>query len=64
MHDAQQGHLRRDQGIGRGADFVEALEQELPEAVELPGGEATLKLAVVRGTEERDVDVAFGKQAA
>ncbi len=46
---------------GRPLDGVDSLYAALDE---LAGAEATLKLAVVRGTDEREVDVAFGKQAA
>ena len=46
---------------GRAIDGVDSLYAALDE---LPGAEATIKLAVVRGTDEREVDVAFGKQAA
>jgi len=37
MHDPQQRHLRGRQRIGRGADFFMPLEQQLPEAMQLPG---------------------------
>jgi hypothetical protein len=35
MKRAQQGHLRGHERIGRGAHFVVALEQQLPQAVQL-----------------------------
>jgi serine protease Do len=46
---------------GRALDGVDSLYAALDE---LPAAEASLRLALLRGTEEREVDVAFGKQAA
>jgi S1-C subfamily serine protease len=46
---------------GRPLDGVDSLYAALDE---LPRAESSLALALVRGTEEREVDVAFGEAAA
>ncbi len=45
MERAQQRHFGGDQRIGRGAHLVMALEQQLPQPVDLPGGKPRGPLA-------------------
>jgi serine protease Do len=61
---ADAGVERGDLIVSAGGHALDSVDSLYAALDELPAAATTLKLAVLRGTEERAVDVAFGKQAA
>jgi serine protease Do len=61
---AAAGVERGDLIVSAGGHALDGVDSLYAALDELPAAEASLRLALLRGTEEREVDVAFGKRAA